>query len=468
MERQYKASANRRCFYLSSSAVPNRGCVGFSASESPTHGFSPPFSDEVDAVIARLKHASSTAYVLADLYGTDERGRRAHPWLVAGDGHGAPVELLAEVGPLALAQALDAPLERLAGRVPQRPTWFCSVRSDPCRPDFSDEQWAAVARRLVAATGIAPYGDPDACRWIALRSQPRQVHLVATIAREDGGLHHAYRDAFRLQSECHRIAAELGHLPTASPGPTPRSQEALMPAPITISSEPSGSVVAKGANDDLAAMLLKHAGFQQIDDWHGRRHRLPATTSAAQRIAVSSHAAEMLRAARYDVELAPFLDAAPASTAVRPLEHYVAGAALLQITDAIRAAEDGAGLRAAAEQLLHPEHGALERVREALEAAGEHIPDLDDEAYELADRFGVAADFVSTAQAELLGSETELGHVGAASGPSVQMEDRSFVQRAAVAVSPAAAKAEVASAGAVEVAGARVDVRPSRASGPRR
>ncbi|MCG7523031.1 hypothetical protein MHW47_01000 [Streptomyces sp. OfavH-34-F] len=419
-------------------------------------------------MIAHLKHASSTADVLADLYGTDERSRRIRPRLIGGDGHGAPVDLLAEVGPLALGQALDAPVALLAGRAPQRPTWLCSVRSDPCRPDLSDEQWAAVARRLVAATGIAPYGDPDACRWIALRLQPRQVHVVATVAREDGGLHHGYRDVFRLQSECHRIAAELGHLSTASPSTTPRSQEALVPAPITISSEPSGSVVVKGANDDVAAMLLKHAGFQQIDDWHGRRHRLPTTTPAAQRIAVSSHAAEMLRAARYDVELAPILDAAQASTPVRPLEHYAAGAALLQITDAIRAAEDGTGLRDVAEQLLHPEHGALERVREALEAVGQHITDLDDEAYELADRFGVAADFVSTAQAELRGSETEVEGVGAQTGSSVWTEERSLVQRAALAVSPAVVKTEVASTATVEVAEARVNVRPSRASGPRR
>lgn len=419
-------------------------------------------------MISHLKHASSTAEVLSDLYGTDERGRPIHPWLIGGDGHGAPVERLTEVGPISLAQALDAPVERLAGRAPQRPTWFCSVRSDPCRPDLSDEQWAAVARRLVAATGIAPYGDPDACRWIALRLQPRQVHVVATLAREDGGLHHGYRDAFQLQFECHRIAAELGHLPTASPSPTPRTQEAVVPAPITISSEPSGSVVAKGATDDLAAMLLKHAGFQQIDDWHGRRHRLPTTTSAAHRIAISSHAAEMLRAACYDVDLAPFLDAAQASTTVRPLEHYAAGAALLQITDTIRATETVEALSKAVDPLLHLEHGALERVREALEAASDHFTDLDDEEYELADRFSAAADSVSSALAILLDSEDGLGGVGAISGPPVQTEGRSFVQRAAVAVSPASLSTNVASAGPIEVTGSRVDARPSHAHGLRR
>ncbi len=84
-----------------------------------------------------------------------------------------------------------------------------------------------------------------------------------------------------------------------------------MPAPsIIITSEFSGSVVAKGATDDLSAQLLKHAGFQQIDDWHGRRHRLPTTMPVIDKVAIASHAAEMLRAARYEVTLPPSLDTA--------------------------------------------------------------------------------------------------------------------------------------------------------------
>ncbi|MGW2795983.1 hypothetical protein [Streptomyces sp. NPDC001269] len=94
-----------------------------------------------------------------------------------------------------LAHALDAPVEDLGARAPERPVWVCSVRSDPRHPDLTDSQWAEVARRVVAATGIAPEGDPDACRWIAVRNQARLVHVVATLAREDGGVHHAYRDA---------------------------------------------------------------------------------------------------------------------------------------------------------------------------------------------------------------------------------------------------------------------------------
>ncbi|MFI1718891.1 hypothetical protein [Streptomyces litmocidini] len=374
-------------------------------------------------MIAHLQRASDTAGLLAYLYGPGERGVHVSPRLIAGDGHGAPIELLAEPGSLPyLAHALDAPVERLGAHAPVRPTWVCSVRSDPHRRDLTDAQWAVVARRLVSAVGIAPEGDPDACRWIALRNQPRQVHVVATLAREDGGLHQGYRDAFRLQTECRRIAAELGHLPTA-PHPTPRAHETAVPTPpITISSEASGSVVAKGANDDLSAMILKHAGFRQIEDWHGLRHRLPTTTAVADQVAIASHAAEMLRAARYGVDLAPSLDMARISTPANPLGPYAAGAALLQITDRIRSAENGADLRQAVDQLLHPEHGVLERAREALEAASEHITDLDHEAYALADRFGFAAEFVSSAQSELVDSEDELRRVG---GPDRQLASSS-------------------------------------------
>ncbi|MFC8278066.1 hypothetical protein ACFUJR_37175 [Streptomyces sp. NPDC057271] len=424
-------------------------------------------------MIAHLQRASDTVGLLAYLYGPGERRNHTSHRLIAGDGHGAPIELLAEPGSLSyLARALDAPVERLGARAPVQPTWVCSVRSDPRRPDLTDSQWATVARSLVSAVGLAPDGDPDACRRIALRNQTRQVHIVATVAREDGGLHNTYRDIFRVQTECRCLAAELRHLP-AAPDPTPRAQEAHVPAPsIIITSEFSGSVVAKGATDDLSASILKHAGFQQIDDWHGRRHRLPTTTPIADKVAIATHAAEMLRAARYSVDLPPSLDTARMSAPAHPLGPYAAGAELLQITDRIRSAENGADLQRAVDQLLHPEHGALERVREALEAASEHINDLDDEAYALADRFGFAAEFVSSAQSELVDSEAELRRVGNTQQPETETRTRSPKlpdhRDAALATSPAVAKAKVFPSLGVEATDSTVAVRPSHAPGPRR
>ncbi|MYQ48722.1 hypothetical protein GTW40_27435 [Streptomyces sp. SID4985] len=240
--------------------------------------------------------------------------------------------------------------------------------------------------------------------------------------------------------------------------------------PITITAEFSGSVVAKGATDDLSASLLKHAGFQQIDDWYGRRHRLPTTTPVADKVAIASHAAEMLRAARYSVDLSPALDTARMSPPAHPLGPYTAGAELLQITDRIRAAENGSDLQRAVDHLLHPEHGALERVREALEAAGEQINDLDDELYALADRFGFASEFVSSAQSELIGAEAELRRVGDAQQgrPGTRSPKLTEHRGAALATSPAAAKAKVTPVLGGEAARSSAAVRPPSAPGPRR
>ncbi|SHN22994.1 hypothetical protein [Actinacidiphila paucisporea] len=384
-------------------------------------------------MIAHLQRASNTAGLLAYLYGPGERGDQSNPRVVGGDCHGAPIGLLTHADTLPyLSHALDAPVERLGTRAPERPVWVCSVRSDPRQRDLSDAQWAKVARRVAAVT-VAPGGDPDACRWIALRNQPRQVHVVATLAREDGRLHNAYRDAFRLQTECRRIAAELGHLPT-TPQPTTPVPEKSMPITVTIAAEPSGSVVARGG-DSLAKSLLNHAGFAYANDWHGPRHRLPTSMGREQQAAVASHAAQMLRAARYAVDLDPALDTAPA-------DPQSLGGQILAIIDRIRGAQSGAELAGALDPLLHGEYGVVERVREALEAAGEQI-NLDDEAHQLADRFGFASEFITAAQGELLGADEELrriavpAHEHAAARSAAVYDARS----AALATSPAAAQA---------------------------
>jgi hypothetical protein len=408
-------------------------------------------------VIGHLQRASNAAGLLAYLCGPGERGDQSNPRLVGGDCHGVPLDLLTHSDNLPfLAHALNAPVERLGTGAPERPVWVCSVRSDPRQRDLSDAQWAEIARRVVRVT-VAPGGDSDACRWIALRNQPRQVHVVATLVREDGGIHNAYRDAFRLQTECRRIAAELGHLPVSPTSVLP-VLENVMPLTVTITTEPSGSVVARGG-DSLAVMLLDRAGFPYVNDWHGPRHRLPTSMPRHEQVATASHAAEMLRAARYTVELDPALDASSA-------DPQTLGGQVLAVTDRIRGAQNGAELADALEPLLHPEHGVLERVREALEAAGEQITDLDDEAYQLADRFGFASEFLTAAQGELLGGDEELrrvAHEQAAARSAAVHDTRS----AALATSPAAAQGPVSRATAPSTPAAAPPAGPARDSTPR-
>ncbi|MDH6709164.1 hypothetical protein P3T27_005910 [Kitasatospora sp. MAA19] len=364
-------------------------------------------------MIAHLQRATTTAALIPALYGLDEPHGRLRPRLIGADYRGADKQLPLFGDPQEVlgGGVLDAPALRIGARAPEYPVWMCSVRSDPRHPDLSDAQWADVARRLVAATGLAPAGDPHGCRWAAIRNGDRSVHVVATVVREDGYIHGTYRDPFHVQAECTRIAADLGHLTRT----VTTAKDHRMPV-ITISAEPSGSVVATGTSDDLSATLLRHAGFKQIDDWHGRRHRLPTTTAPADRASIAAHAAKMLRAARYKVGLDPRLEAEPLNTA---------GQQVLNLTDALRGATDFAELAEVLDELLDPDDGMLVRLQEALEIASEQITDLDADQFALSDRFGFASDQLVTAQAELAGvvDEVQRAMSHAAGTPEVRAAD---------------------------------------------
>ncbi|WP_224277336.1 hypothetical protein [Streptomyces sp. LS1784] len=301
-------------------------------------------------MIAHLQRATTTAALIPALYGLDEPHGRLRPRLIGADYRGADKQLPLFGDPHEVlgGGVLDAPALRIGARAPEYPVWMCSVRSDPHHPDLSDAQWADVARRLVTATGLAPAGDPHGCRWAAIRNGDHSVHVVATVVREDGYIHGTYRDPFHVQAECTRIAAELGHLTRT----VTTAKDHRMPA-ITISAGPSGSVVATGTSDDLSATLLRHAGFKQIDDWHGRRHRLPSTTPRPDAAAIATHATEMLRAARYKVDLDPRLDVAQLTTA---------GQRITDLTDALRGSTGFAELAGVLD-------GAVDEVRSATSGA---------------------------------------------------------------------------------------------------
>ncbi|MGF1425469.1 hypothetical protein [Kitasatospora sp. LaBMicrA B282] len=395
-------------------------------------------------MIVHLQRAATTAALVPTFDRLGESGHAFRPRLIAAEcrSDNARVAVPGDPGQVLGSGLLEVPVVRLGPLAPERPLWMCSVRSDPRRPDLSDAQWADVARRLVATAGLAPDGDPGGCRWAAIRNQDRTVHIIATTVREDGHLHRSYRDAFRLQSECHRIATELGH---ASQPLTPARPEVTMPRLITIAVEPSGAISVRGADDDLTAGLLRHAGFQQLEGWLGRRHRLPTSTPPEERAAIAAHAAQMLRAARYTVALDPKLGGGPVTTPTDPGGLKAAGHPVLQLTDRIRGATTAAQAAEALDQLLDPDDGVLPRLREALEAAAERVTDLDPDEYDLSERFSIAADWINNAEAELVDAIGDLRSLGAppdlrelARQNQAAAHDATPFTRAALAASPAA------------------------------
>ncbi|MGW7297399.1 relaxase/mobilization nuclease domain-containing protein [Streptomyces sp. NPDC054829] len=116
-----------------------------------------------------------------------------------------------------LQRLLDQPVTALpAGKRPEKHVWHLSVRAAPEDPILSDEDWAAIARRTVAATGIAPDGDEAACRWAAVRHADDHIHIIATLVRDDGRRPRLHSEARRAQAECRRIEADynLRRVPT--------------------------------------------------------------------------------------------------------------------------------------------------------------------------------------------------------------------------------------------------------------
>ncbi|MEW1794699.1 relaxase/mobilization nuclease domain-containing protein [Streptomyces niveus] len=110
-----------------------------------------------------------------------------------------------------LQRLLDQPVEALPEKErPAQHVWHLSVRAAPEDPYLTDEQWADIARRMVAATGIAPTGDDAACRWAAVRHADDHIHIIATLVREDGRQARIRQDGRRSQAEARKIEIDYG------------------------------------------------------------------------------------------------------------------------------------------------------------------------------------------------------------------------------------------------------------------
>src|ERR687884_725594 len=100
-----------------------------------------------------------------------------------------------------LSGLLEQPLA-VAVRPPAKPVWHCAVRTAPADQRLSDEEWHQVARDIVARTGLAPDGDDGACRWVAVRHANDHIHLVVTLARQDGAPARTSNDFYRVGEAC--------------------------------------------------------------------------------------------------------------------------------------------------------------------------------------------------------------------------------------------------------------------------
>ncbi|MFD5327978.1 relaxase/mobilization nuclease domain-containing protein [Streptomyces sp. NPDC127092] len=164
-------------------------------------------------MVPDIGRGSRTHGLLVYLYGPGRREEHTDAHLVGSWDGFAPDpgrDTDPQVTLARLTAALDLRVKQAGDRAPTKHVWHCSVRTAPGDRRLSDEEWNAVAQRIVHATGIAPDGDPDGCRWIAVRHAEDHIHIVATLVRGDLRNPRLNYDFNKAQAVCRRIEEEMG------------------------------------------------------------------------------------------------------------------------------------------------------------------------------------------------------------------------------------------------------------------
>jgi len=156
----------------------------------------------------RGEHVEPLLYYL---FGPGRHEEHTDPHIVAGWRHPASLEPpLRPDGKRDFARLtglLKQPQAALGERGYPQPVWHCSMRAAPSDQMLSDDEWAVVAHEVMHRTGLSPYGQEDqAVRWIAVRHGDDHIHLVAMLARQDGGKPSLSWERYKVRAAC--LAAE--------------------------------------------------------------------------------------------------------------------------------------------------------------------------------------------------------------------------------------------------------------------
>ncbi len=164
-------------------------------------------------MVPDIGRGSRTHGLLVYLYGPGKREEHTDAHLVGSWDGFAPDpgrDIDPQVTLARLTAALDLRVKQAGDRAPAKHVWHCSVRTAPSDRRLSDEEWNTVAQRILHTTGIAPDGDPDGCRWIAVRHAEDHIHIVATLVRGDLRNPRLNYDFNKAQAICRRIEEEMG------------------------------------------------------------------------------------------------------------------------------------------------------------------------------------------------------------------------------------------------------------------
>ncbi len=141
-------------------------------------------------------------------------------------------------------------------RVSDPHVYHVSLSTGPDDRRLSDQEWADVAADMMDRVGIAPADDPLGCRWVAVRhglscAGNDHIHIVATLARQDGDLPRIRGDYQGLREGALVWEKRLGLTVTAASGQASTQQQP------TIGERPKQKRIAGGDLGDLGLGLAR-------------------------------------------------------------------------------------------------------------------------------------------------------------------------------------------------------------------
>lgn len=163
-------------------------------------------------MIVRIRRHNHVDTALSTLYDPGNNGAGVVPQVIASAWAPGGQQPWLDSSPDAqrLAGWLNEPLALLPPDRPARSAWQCIVFSDPDDPALTDPQWARVAIEVVHATGLARHGDGRGVRWLAARHGSDHIHILASLARQDGAVPPSGRDLPAARKACQAAEDYLG------------------------------------------------------------------------------------------------------------------------------------------------------------------------------------------------------------------------------------------------------------------
>ncbi|ONI48509.1 relaxase/mobilization nuclease domain-containing protein [Streptomyces sp. IB2014 011-1] len=161
-------------------------------------------------IVKRARDGGQTTGLLYYLFGPGRANEHTDPHIVAAWGSGVPDPGRGVGNIPMLAALLDAPVEALTSRPPAKHVYHVPVRLDPGDRTLTDAEFADIAREVMHATGVAEKGDDQAARWIAVRHAPDHIHIVATLARQDGMKVPLSQDKKKMQAAARALEERYG------------------------------------------------------------------------------------------------------------------------------------------------------------------------------------------------------------------------------------------------------------------